>query len=75
MVFDFASESKVEDMGTIWEYKFTFLPKICCITHETIWFRYAYRGRNYYRTGDITIDYEEKWHRKNEHLVWLLKGI
>lgn len=73
MVSIFTSDSN-PDQFQIWEYKFAFLPKTCTLTHKTIWFMYAYRCRTYFRTGDITFDFEEKWHRKNEHLVWILRN-
>lgn len=66
------SEIVYED-NTIWEYKFAFFPKTCNISNKIIWFKYGYRGRNYYRAGDIHIDYKERWHRKNEHIGWLLR--
>lgn len=63
-----------KSLGTVWEYKFAFLPEVCQITGNTIWLKYGYRGRSYYRSGDLTIDFDERWHDKHQHMIWLLRS-
>lgn len=55
-----------------WEYKFSLLPRRCSLSGKRIWLKKAYRGTAFYRTMDIHIISEHKWHDKDEHIVWVL---
>lgn len=55
------------------DLKFAWLPKRCAISKKQIWFKYAYKLTVMY-TGPGDPVYEYRWHNKNEHLLWELKG-
>lgn len=56
-----------------WQLKFALLPHTCNLTGKRVWLEYAYRGTAFYRAGDIHFIQENKWHDKNEHIIWKLK--
>ena len=55
-----------------WKLKFAFLPKKCILSGKTIWLEYAYVGLAMF-TGPGEPIFETNWHKKDEHLLWLLK--
>jgi len=56
-----------------WELKFAVLPKRCDITDNLIWLKHAYRGTALL-TGPGDNIVEHRWHDKNEHLIFKIKG-
>jgi len=63
--------SRFEDRA-VWREKFALLPKRCDLTGKIIWFKTAYKGTALW-TGPGEPIYEDRWHDKDEHLVWSLK--
>lgn len=56
----------------IWYLKFVIWPRRCAQSGKRIWLEYAYRGDAvWYGPGDPV--FATKWHKKAEHMVWLLK--
>jgi hypothetical protein len=54
------------------ELKFAWLPKICNLTNQRIWLKYAYRlTAIWYRQPDVKGEF--RWHEKKAHIMWLLK--
>jgi hypothetical protein len=56
-----------------WELKFTIWPRRCDISNSIIWFKRAYRGTAML-TGPGETIVEQRWHDKNEHLIFKIKG-
>jgi hypothetical protein len=56
-----------------WELKFTIWPRRCDISNSIIWFNRAYRGTAML-TGPGESIIEHRWHDKNEHLIFKIKG-
>ncbi len=54
------------------ELVFVILPKRCFISEKLIWFEHAYRGTVVY-TGPGDPILESFYHKKEEHLLWLIK--
>lgn len=56
-----------------WEMSFAWLPERCDLTGRRIWLKEAYRGTSVLvGPGESII--EHRWHDRDEHLLFLLKG-
>lgn len=55
-----------------WELKRPLWPRRCAITDKFLWFKSSYRGRRII-TGPGEPVIEDRWHSKNDHIIWLLK--
>ena len=56
-----------------WQLKFTWWPTTCDLSGRRIWLEYAYRGTSMlHGPGEPIIDH--RWHDKNEHLIFKIKG-
>lgn len=51
--------------------KFVWLPKYCDISGKRIWLEYAYRLTGLW-TGPGDNIFENRWHKKGEHIIWKL---
>jgi hypothetical protein len=56
----------------VWNVKFAWWPHRCDATGRIMWLQLAYRGRATW-TGPGTDAVETRWHRYDEHLIWILK--
>lgn len=56
-----------------WELSFVWLPKRCNLTGRRIWLEWAYQGTGVLIGPGDSI-FENRWHSKDEHLIFLLKG-
>lgn len=56
-----------------WELTVAWLPKRCDLTGRRIWLKEAWRGTSVL-TGPGESIIEHRWHDKDEHLIFLLKG-
>lgn len=56
-----------------WELTVAWLPKRCDLTGRRIWLKEAWRGTGVL-TGPGESIIEHRWHDKDEHLIFLLKG-
>ena len=52
--------------------KFAWLPKKCNLSAKLIWLKYGYELSAMW-TGPGNAVFEERWHDKNEHIIWKLK--
>lgn len=57
----------------VWYLKFSLWPRRCCKTNQVIWFELAYKGTAMW-TGPGEPVFEYRWIKKNEFLVYKLKG-
>ncbi len=56
----------------IWRKRFVWKsPRRCELTGTLLWFRYAYEGVAMW-TGPGDPIFEFRYHKPNEHLLWLL---
>ena len=56
-----------------WQLKFVWWPNTCYLTGRRLWLERAYRGTSLLTgPGDTIIDH--RWHDKNEHLIFKIKG-
>ena len=56
-----------------WQLKFVWWPNICHLTGRRLWLEYAYRGTSIL-TGPGEAIIEHRWHDKNEHIIFKIKG-
>lgn len=56
-----------------WTMKFCWLPRRCVLSNKLMWLKYAYKGTAMW-TGPGEPVYEHRWHDKQEHLIWKIKG-
>lgn len=61
------------DTRAKWKLAFVWWPSRCDITDKRLWLCMAYRGTAMW-TGPGDPVYETRWHEKNEHLIWEIKG-
>lgn len=66
---------------TNWILNFVWLPKICDLSGRVLWLEWAYRGiAVLIKSSDLSSlgnEYpkeEYRWHDKNAHLIWEIKG-
>ena len=56
-----------------WQLKFVWWPGTCDLTGRRLWLELAYRGTSLLAgPGDTIMDH--RWHDKNEHLIFKIKG-
>jgi hypothetical protein len=56
-----------------WKLKFVWWPDTCNLTGRRLWLELAYRGTSLLTGPGDTIVYH-RWHDKNEHLIFKIKG-
>ena len=56
-----------------WSMSFCWIPRRCTLSNKLQWLKYAYKGTAMW-TGPGEPVYEHRWHNKQEHLIWKLKG-
>ena len=56
-----------------WSMRFCWLPHRCALSNKLMWLKYAYKGTAMW-TGPGEPVYEHRWHDKQEHLIWKIKG-
>lgn len=56
-----------------WQLKLVIWPARCDISSKWLWLEYAYQGYAILTGPGDPIE-ETRWHNKNEHLIWKLKG-
>lgn len=56
-----------------WQLKFALLPTRCDLTGSIIWLKYGYMGTGIL-TGPGESIIERRWHDKDQHLIWKIKG-
>lgn len=56
-----------------WKLKFALWPRRCDLTNNLIWLKHGYQGMAIL-TGPGEDIVEWRWHDKDEHLMWKIKG-
>ena len=56
-----------------WQLRFVWWPAECHLTKRRMWLEWAYRGTSVFAgPGDSMV--EHRWHERNEHIIWKIKG-
>ena len=56
-----------------WQLRFVWWPNTCHLTGRRLWLEYAYLGTSVLSgPGEPIVDH--RWHDKNEHLIFKIKG-
>jgi len=56
-----------------WQLKFVWWPTTCALSGRRMWLQHAYRGTSMLH-GPGTPIIDHRWHDKNEHLIFKIKG-
>ena len=56
-----------------WQLKFVWLPTTCFLSGRRLWLERAYLGTSIL-TGPGEPIIEHRWHDKNEHIIFKIKG-